>query len=91
MALIDKYEVSEEKKESLNEVTNMWNAFRIKNTIQYLDIWFNELFNLNLNFIKIMVKYDKEEDDIKAHVFDVLPGEYNHVHLSCNINRYNMA
>ena len=28
--IIDKYEVSDEKQESLNEMTNIWNNFRIK-------------------------------------------------------------
>ena len=31
-ALIDKYEVSDDKKESLNEVTNRWNKCKIKDT-----------------------------------------------------------
>ena len=33
-ALIDKYGVSDDKQESLNEVTNRWNNYRIKNTSQ---------------------------------------------------------
>ena len=40
-AVIDKYEVSEDKQESLNELTNRWKHFRIKDTSQYTDIWFN--------------------------------------------------
>ena len=57
--LIDKYEVSDEKQESLNEVTHIWNSCRIKDTIQDPDIWFNELFNLNLRLKKIRVNMRK--------------------------------
>ena len=40
-ALIDKYEVSDENQESLNEVKNRWNNCRIKDISQDPDIWFN--------------------------------------------------
>ena len=56
MALIDKYEVSEEKQESVNKFTNRWNTCKIKDTSQDPDIWFNELYNLNLKFNKINLK-----------------------------------
>ena len=72
-ALIEKYEVPDETQDSLNEVTNIWNNFRIKDTSQDPDIWSNEIFNLNLKFEKIKAKYEKYEDYMKAHVFDVLP------------------
>ena len=52
-ALIDKYEVSDEYQESLNEVTNRCNNCRINDTNQDLEIWFNELFNLNFKLKKI--------------------------------------
>ena len=42
-ALIEKYEVSDEKQESLNKVTNGWNNCNIKDTSLDPDIWFNEL------------------------------------------------
>ena len=42
--------MSDEKKESFNEVTNRWNNCSIKDRGQDPDIWFNELFNLNLKF-----------------------------------------
>ena len=42
-------------------------------TSQYPYIWLNKLFNLNLKVNKIKGKYDKYEDEIKAHVFDDLP------------------
>ena len=47
MTLIDIYKVSEEK-ESLNEVTNGWKTCSIKSTSQDPDIWFNELYNINM-------------------------------------------
>ena len=55
--LIDKYEVLDENQESLNEITNRWNNFRIKETSQNPDIWFNEIFSLNLKFNHIKSKY----------------------------------
>ena len=72
-SLIDKYEVSDEKKESLNWTKNRWNNCKIKDTSIYPDIWFNELYNLNLNFKNIKVKYKKYEDKLNAHVLDFLP------------------
>ena len=56
-ALIDKYEVLDENQESLNEITNRWNNFGIKETSQNPDIWFNEIFSLNLKFNHIKSKY----------------------------------
>ena len=32
----------------------------IKDTSKYTDIWFNEIFNLNLKFNNIKEKYDKD-------------------------------
>ena len=51
----------------------MYNACSIKDTIQDPDIWLNELYKLNLDFNKVNGKYEKYEDEIKAHLFDVLP------------------
>ena len=42
-ALILKYEVSDDNKESLNEVTNRWNNCNIKYKILDPYIWFNDL------------------------------------------------
>ena len=70
-ALIDRYEVSDKKQEILNQVTNRWKNFRIQDTSQDPDIWFNDIFNVNLKFKKIKSKYDKDKDDLKPHVFDV--------------------
>ena len=49
-------------KKSLNEVTNRWTNFKIKDTSLDPDIWFNELYNLNLKLNKIKEKYEKDED-----------------------------
>ena len=59
-ALIDKYEVSDEKQEILDEVTNRCNKFIINTTSQGPDIWFNELYNLNLKLNNIKAKYEKD-------------------------------
>ena len=80
--LIDKYEVLYDKQESLNEVTNSQNNCKIKDTSLDLKIWFNELYNLNPNFKKIKAKYEKDEDELKAHVFDVLPDKYKKYRVS---------
>ena len=69
-ALVEKYNVSNEKQESLNEVTNRWKNGIIRYTSQYPDIWFNELFNLNLKLNKIKAKYEKYGDYMKGQVFD---------------------
>ena len=71
-ALIYKYEVLYEKQEILNEVTNRWNKCKIKDASIDPDIYFNELYNLNLKFNNIKAKYGKYEDELKSHVFDVL-------------------
>ena len=69
-ALVEKYDVSDDKQESLNEVTDIWNNSSIRYTSKYPDIWSNEWFNFNLKLNKIRVKYDNYGDYIKAQVFD---------------------
>ena len=54
----------------------------ITDTNQDPEIWFIELYNLNLNFNKIKLKYKKDEDQMKAHIFDVLQEEYKPVRIS---------
>ena len=78
--------MSYEKQESLNKVTNIWNNCRIKDTSQDTDIWFNELFDLNLRFKKIKSKCDEYKDELKTHFFDVLPDDYKTVGVSCNVS-----
>ena len=36
-------------------------------------------------------KHEKYEDETKAHVFDVLPKDYNPVRVSCNVKILNMT
>ena len=47
----------------------MWIKCSINDTSQDTDIWFNELYNLNLKFNNIKAKYEKYEDKLKSHVF----------------------
>ena len=63
----------------------------IKYKSQNNDIWFNKQFDLNLKFKKITAKYEKDEDEIKAHVFDVLPEKYKPMRVSCDVNISTMA
>ena len=84
--LIEKYEVSDERQESLNGVTNRYKNFSIKDTSQDHDIWFNEIFNLNPKLKKIKKKYEKYEDEMKALVCHVLPEDYKPARVSCNAN-----
>ena len=65
--------MSDEKQDSLNEVTNRCNNSRIKDTSQDPDIWFNELYKLNLEFKKIKANYENDEEKLKTDVFDILP------------------
>ena len=84
--IINKYEVSYEKQDMFNEVKNRWNNCRMKGTSQDPDIWFNGSFNLNIKFKKIKANYDKDEDEIKAHIFEILSEDYKPVRLSCNVD-----
>ena len=68
----------------------MCNNCKIKGASLDPDIWFNELYNLNLKFNKIKSKYEKYEDGLKARIFDILHEEYKPVRLSCNVNIENM-
>ena len=71
-----------EKQESLNELTTRWNKFKIKDISLDPKIWFNELYNSNPKLKKIKAKYKNDEDELKSHVFDILPEEYNQVIVS---------
>ena len=64
------------------EDTNRWNNFGIKDTIQDPNICFNELFNLNLKLNNIKAKYEKDEDELKSHVSEILPEDYKPVRKS---------
>ena len=41
--------------------------------------------------MKIRVKYEKYDDEMKAHVFDILPEKLKTVRISCNKNISKMA
>ena len=41
---------------------------------------------MHLKFNKIKSKYEKDEDVMKAHIFDVLSEDYKPVNVSCNEN-----
>ena len=71
--LIEKYQVSDEKQESLNKVKNTWKKCSTKDRSQDLGIWLNKLYDFNAKLKKIKRKHEKYKDDMKAHVFDVLP------------------
>ena len=75
----------------MNEVINRCNNYRIKDKNKDPDIWFNEKFNLNLKVKKIKAKYEKDEDDMKTHVFDILPEYYKPARVSFNINISKMS
>ena len=36
--------------------------------------------------MKIKSKYEKDSDELKTHVFDVIPEKYKPVRVSCNVN-----
>ena len=59
---------------------------RIKDTRQDPDIWFNDLFNLSLDFKRVKEKHEKDKDEMKAHAFDVLSEDYKTLRVSCNVN-----
>ena len=65
--------------------------FRIKDKSQDPITWLNELHNINLNLNNIMGRYDRDEDEIKGHMFDILPEEYKPVHIYCSVNTNKMA
>ena len=71
-AIVDKYDVSDDKQESLNYVTNRWNKCSIRVTSQYPDISFYEQFNSNVKLNKIKARNKKYGEYMKAHAFDLL-------------------
>ena len=74
--LLNKYEVSNEKQESLTDVTIERGACTLDGTRTDPDLWFSELFRINSKFDRIKKEYKKDEDSIKAHVITWLPDEY---------------
>ena len=84
--LLNKYEVSNEKQESLTDVTIEWGACTLDGIRTDPDMWFSELFRINEKFEKIKVEYKKDEDSIKAHVIACLPEEYKLVKTNLYMN-----
>ena len=58
-ALIDKCEVSDDKKEIQNEVANRWNTCGIKYRSQESKIWFNALYILDFKLKEVKEKMRK--------------------------------
>ena len=84
--LLNKYEVSDEKSESLTDVTMEWNQCKLENTEDDPDNWFSRLYRINQKFKKINVLYEKDDECMKAHVLANLPEEYKHVRTNLYMN-----
>ena len=66
--LLNKFEVSEQKQESLTDVMMEWAACRLINTKIDPDNWFSQLYYINQKFKKIKPEYEKDQDSIKVHM-----------------------
>ena len=77
MKLVEKYEASSTKAESLSDVVKEWNECKLESALEDPDDWFAKLFVLNQKFKGIKVEYGKDEAMMKAHVLTSLPDEYS--------------
>ena len=77
MKLVEKYEASSTKAESLSDVVKEWNECKLGSLLEDPDDWFAKLFVLNQKFKEIKVEYGKDEAMMKAHVLTGLPDEYS--------------
>ena len=84
--LLNKYEVSDEKQESLTDVTEEWNSSSLRSTKIDPDDWFSVLFLINSRFEKIKKEYKKDDDSMKAHVLVNIPAEFEMVKTSLYMN-----
>ena len=84
--LLNKYEVSDEKAESLTDVTMEWHQCKLEGTEEDPDSWFSRLYRINQKFKKINVLYEKDSECMKAHVLANLPEEYKHVRTNLYMN-----
>ena len=84
--LLKKYEVSDEKTESLNEVTKEWHECNLGGVRTDPDNWFSKMYRINQKFKKISTLYEKDDDTMKAHVLANLPDEYKAVRTNLNMN-----
>ena len=86
--LLNKYKVSDEKQESIKDVTIEWVECTINGTRTDPDMWFSELFRINSKFEKIKKDSKKDEDSIKVHVIAYLPEEYTTVRTNLYMNSH---
>ena len=84
--LINKYEVSDAKQESLTDVTKEWNSAKLEGVQVDPDDWFSTLYRINKKFGKIKPEYEKDDDAMKAHVVVNLPDEYKAVRTNLSMN-----
>ena len=84
--LRNKYEVSDEKAESLTDVTMEWNQCKLEGTEDDPDNWFSRLYRINQKFNKINILYKKDSECMKAHMLANLPEEYKHVCTNLYMN-----
>ena len=61
-----KYKVSDEKAESLTDVTMEWNSCKMDEIDNDPDVWFSRLYRINLKFKKINVNYENNEECMKT-------------------------
>ena len=84
--LLRKYEVSDEKQESLTDVTDEWHKSKLGSVKMDPDDWFSTLYRINKKFGRIKKEYEKDEDTLKAHVLVNLPEEYKAVRTNLSMN-----
>ena len=59
--LLKKYKVSNERSESLKDVTIEWHGCKLEGTCNDPDKWFSELYRINQKFKKINVLDEKRQ------------------------------
>ena len=85
--LVEKYEASSTKSESLSDVVKEWNECKLGSVLEDPDDWFGKLFILNQKFKEIKPEYEKDADMMKAHVLSGLPDEYSVLRTQLYTNR----
>ena len=68
MKLVEKYEASSSKLESLSDVVKEWNECKLGLALEDPDDWFRRLFILNQKFKEIKSEYENDQDMMKAHI-----------------------
>ena len=87
MKLVEKYEASSTKSESLSDVVKEWNECKLGSALEDPDDWFGKLFVLNQKFKEIKPEYEKDQDMMKAHILSGLPNEYSVLRTQLYTNR----